>query len=245
MKMIKTILALVIVIILAAIAFAEPYGPTAISRDRDERGNVSAGTSEQEVQAQAGNVTQLSINTTKITNNWQGYYGNISGSITLDDASGNTMYDWSADDFSVIGEIYAANQSIADWNDVICVNLAGTGINGVSGINVTRLEDMYGIQPSEVDGLDETFLGTEDIIIGTNTLSACPSTHTYQSDSPQSNYWNETLITENATGTVIFASKVDDNTVGFDGNTWDFQMLVAEDGGTAGSTSYWFYVELV
>jgi hypothetical protein len=75
-------------------------------------------------------------------------------------------------------------------------------------------------------------------------LNGCPATNTYVSDAAQSTSFNETLLGENTTETIIFATQADQNTVGFDGKVWDFQLIVGENGDAAGSTTYQFYVEL-
>ena len=242
MKMLKAILSILVLFTLIGLVLAEPYGPNGISRDLDERGNLS-GIAPKQVSAQGGNVTQITINASSITKRWQGYYGNISGRIRLDDAQGNTMYDWTNAGFSPIGTIFAANQTVTDWSNVICLNLTGDDIPR-QGINATILEQMYGMALSDGDGVDETFAGTESITIGTTTLSNCPSTHIYQNNQSQNTVWNETLLTQNQSRSVIYAAKVDQDTVGFDGKTWDFQMIVGENGPQQGPTQYQFYVEL-
>ncbi|MEA2037345.1 MAG: hypothetical protein U9O94_07580, partial [Nanoarchaeota archaeon] len=128
-EVLKAILVLGILIGLAKAAIAAPWGADSVERVSDVRG--TPGGSPQAVSAQAGNVTQLTINTTILTKRWQGYYGNITGKMTLSDASGYTLYDWSYDkDLSVTGEIYAANKSITSWANVLCVNLTGNGSIG-------------------------------------------------------------------------------------------------------------------
>src|SRR3990167_1096282 len=47
------------------------------------------------VNAQAGNVTELNIFGYSITQTWQGYFGNVSGTIILADANDKVMYNWS------------------------------------------------------------------------------------------------------------------------------------------------------
>lgn len=236
---------LVILAVTAAFAFADPYGPNAVTPGTSTRADYS-GIGGKEVAAQAGNVTELTINASVISKRWQGYYGNITGEITLDDASGNTMYDWSGGTgFSPIGEIYAANQTVSSWSDVICLNLTGNGTVGQTGINVTIVEAMYGMLSTDSDGIDETFSGIGDIVIGTNTLTDCPATHTYIDNATQTSYFNETLLTENTEGSVIFGTAIDQNTAGFNGLPWDFQMIVGENGNDELTTSYYFYVELV
>lgn len=229
--------------LLMAMVYAEPYGPEDITRIADERGNLS-NVNPVQINAQGGNVTQLEINATSLTNRWQGYYGNISGQITLNDAQGNTFYDWSAgSNFAPIGNIYAANQSVTDWTDVICLNLTSDDV-ATEGISASILETMYGMGTSDGDGVDETFTGTEDIVVGSNTLTNCAATNIYTNSSSVAGVWNETLLTENQTNAVIYATEIEQDTFGFDNRTWDFQMMVGEDGDTAGATTYYFYVEL-
>ena len=237
----KAILALLVLAIMAAMAIAAPYGPDTISRDNDQRRtNFDGGV--KQIEAQAGNVTQLTINTTILTERWQGYYGNISGKVTLDDANGYTMYDWSAGSgFAPVGEIYAANQSISSWGDVVCLNLTGNGVVGQDGPNTTILETMYGMDVDDADGVDETFTGTKDIVIGTTTLTSCPATNMYVNNVSQSALWNETLLLENntAVSTVIFAAQTEQNANGFNNQTWDFQMIVGDNGEDAIATIIW------
>jgi len=229
--------------ILMAVVYAEPYGPNEITRVEDERGNLS-NIGAVEISAQGGNVTQLEINATSLTNRWQGYYGNISGQITLDDAQGNTFYDWSSGpNFAPVGNVYAANQSVTDWTDVICLNLTADNV-ATEGINNTILEAMYGMESTDGDGVDETFSGTEDIVVGATTLTDCPSTNIYTNSSSLAGVWNETLLTENQTNAVIFATEIEQDTFGFDNRTWDFQMMVGENGDVSTPTTYYFYVEL-
>ena len=241
MKTTIVILALFLFAITASIVMAadEPYGPDGISVESNERGNLSQ-TAAIQVNAAAGNVSELSINATEITTHWQGYFGNITGTITLDDAQGNTMFDWSSETgYSPTGEIYAANSSITSWSDVMCVSLYGNN----TSVNTTTLETMYGMTDGEGDGINETFTATQDITIGTSTLSGCPATNTYVNNASDTDYFNETLLVENSTRAVIFASQIEEDATGFDGRSWDFQIMVAESD-AAGTTPYWFYLEL-
>lgn len=245
-EIVMVLLALfVFALMIKAVVAADPGGPNSITVEKSEAGNLS-NIGAKQINAEAGNVTQLTINASIITTSWQGYYGNITGVITLTDGSGQTMYDWSGGtDFSPVGEIYAGNSSVTSWSDVICVNLNGDGVPGQQGINSTVLEGYYGMDPTDTDGINETFTGTNDITIGANpTLSNCPATNTYVNNASQSTKFNETLLTQNQTGTVIFATQVENNEPGYDGNSWDFQMIVGENG-AAGTTPYYFYVELV
>jgi hypothetical protein len=243
MKMRNVFLAIFLTVMMAAVVFAVPGGPEGVSViNSSRRDTFDAGA--KQVDAQAGNVTQLEINASVITKRWQGYYGNITGTITLDNAQGNTMYDWTAQDLAVTGEIYAASDTITSWNDIICVNLTGNGTGGPNGINKTQIETLYGMAADDGDSVNATFRRAHNVNVGTLALTDCPATNLYVNNNSQTTDFYESLLTENATGTVVFAADVDQNTIGFNGRPWDFQMIVAENGDVVGVTPYSFYVEL-
>ena len=248
---IKAILALVVLVTMAVMTIAVPYGPDSVTRGQNDR-RTTFGSGAQQVQAQAGNVTQLTINTTMLTNRWQGYYGNITGIITLDDANGYTLYDWyGGGAISLVGEVYAANETISSWAQIKCVNISSTGKGyNCSGqdewcLNLTTIEIAFGMASSDADGVDETFTTTQPITIGTTTLSNCPATNMYVNNASQTTRWNETLLTiNNSNSSLIFAAEVEQNANGFNNKTWDFQMIVLDNGNVEGPTTYYFYVEL-
>ncbi len=233
------ILALFLVAITASMVLAEPYGPQSVTEEENTRGNLSHLAPIQ-VMAQGGNLTQLKINITEITGYWQGYYGNVSGVYTLMDASGNIMYDWSVGTgYAPAGSIFAANGTITNWEDVMCVALYGND----TSVNVTTLEEMYGMSETAGDGIDETFTETYDIAIGTNNLVGCPGTNTYVENASQTGFFNMTLLVENSTRNVLIATQIENGATGFDGRSWDFQMIVPVIK-EAETTPYWFYVEI-
>ncbi len=113
MKIIKhgiilnSIFALILLVALSGIVSAVPQAPETFTvTESGRRGNQSAQT----IEAEAGNVTALSVDAQIITQAWQGYYGNITGTITLDDADNITFYDWSLS--SPTGEIYALMEAM-------------------------------------------------------------------------------------------------------------------------------------
>src|SRR3989338_8967812 len=76
-----------------------------------------------QVSAQGGNTTELLINATQSLDRWQGFFGNISGRVVLEDANNYSMYTWSETDTNVAGEVYAATQTVSAWSQVYCANL--------------------------------------------------------------------------------------------------------------------------
>jgi hypothetical protein len=234
--------------------------------------NITAGTSERaqadnagSAQAQAGNVTQLNIYGYSTTQSWQGYFGNVTGTIQLGDASGNTLYNWTL--ANPQGEVYASTNQSITWTNIQCFNYTATGSgvdesgNGGSinlfGTNLTTLEDRFNINYSDVDGIDETFTlqhggnGEHDQFYTAHNEFAegeCISTRVFDSSGQGVNdNFEEVLLYEPSTFSVVYAALLEpESLAGFDGSDYDFQMLVPEDGhGTdVDTTTYYFFVEL-
>ncbi len=210
-------------------------------------------------EAYAGNISELTIFGRSQTKHWQGYYGEISGVIVLDDAQNWTMYDWPNPEPK--GEIYATvNQTTPLWYTIECFNYSG---NYTGGNNHTDYwESFFNMTFNDVDGIDETFNMTTHprFDVGEFTIAdnSCPSTFTHVNDQFQETRFVEILL-QDATGQLIFTTIIEnkdeginDDVVGYNGVTHDFQLLVAEDGtsrdGTGNrnqaTTTYYFYLDL-
>ncbi len=193
--------------------------------------------------ALAGNVTEITVSGFSTTQTWQGYFGNVSGTVQLADASDNQMYNWTL--ASPEGEIYATTDTSVAWANIACFDLAG---------NHSNLESDFNIISDDVDGVNETFsdAGTHDMFYTNNvqfTAGQCASTSIYDNTGASvDNHFEEVLMTDqSANNEVIFAAILDEEDVaGFDNAMHDFEMLVLEDGhGTdTATTTYYFYVEL-
>jgi hypothetical protein len=215
----------------------------------------------QGIPAIAGNVTELSIFGYSITQSWQGYFGNVTGTIMLADQSDKMMYNWSL--ASPEGEIYASTNDSIVWNYVQCLNFTADGsyiddkvnAGGTSqyGTNLTILENMFGISYDDVDGIDETFtlLGSGHNTFYTNNFEfssgQCRNTEVFSNAGyGEEDKFEEVLLYEPTTSSVIFTSILNENVLGFDNRQHDFEMLVLEDGHLTdtSTTPYYFYVEL-
>ena len=306
----KIILIVVMVFSLVAAYFvvAVPEGPSTLdvleSTYKTAYPNVTNN-------ASAGNVTHFNIVGKSMTQSWQGYAGNISGTISLEDSSGFVMYDWSLADPE--GEIYATYMPTVDWTNgtITCWNWS-YGFSGYGGTDAdyVQLDELEGWDSSpdpsiyrgagqdlgmatdDVDGVNETFnytWGAESGLGGSgwsthspfyvgislingscNNRNAkscgaenwakapCPSVRTYgtnaSGDLPGTKTENATFEEvllysdggSDATRGVIYASILQSNVRGYNNKTWDFQMMVGEDGhdGDTKSTTYYFFVEL-
>ncbi len=215
-------------------ALADPTNPTDFSVIGTDRGSV--GTTTQSLQAQAGNVTEIDINATSITNSWAGFYGNVSGNITLQNAAGNVFYNWAIS--SPSGEVFASRNDTISWSSIACAN-AG---------NISNEETALGQTAADSDSVTNTFSGTShpSFDVGTTTLTGCPSTNAYDNTGAQTTRFFNVLLADSASH-VVYTTLLNATSTGFDGGTYDFEILVGEDGhGAAASTTttIYFFVEL-
>jgi hypothetical protein len=250
----------IFIIILSYICFVSAIEPTGSSINEISSSTTIADIATG-IPAIAGNVTELSISGFSTTQSWQGYFGNVTGTITLSDSGDNSMYNWSL--ASPQGEIYASTNNSLAWDYIQCFNFDADGtyaddtlnIGGTSqhGTNLSILEEMFGIAADDVDGVNETFtlLGTGHNTFYTNNIEfsegECRSTQIFSnSGTGEDNKFEEVLLYEPTTRSIVFTSLLNEDILGFDDRTHDFEMLVLENGHATDTltTTYYFWVEL-
>lgn len=198
------------------------------------------------IEAEAGNVTALTIFGVSQTIHWQGYYGNITATIVLEDAQGNTLYNWSAAEPQ--GEIYAARNTSITWDNVGCFVNAGTHTYELEEIEVD-------IEVVDADGINDTFNETNHptFYLGSDSITGCPTSWTFVNDDAQQARFAQVLLEDDAAGIAIYTTLIENrddgnatDVVGFDGGFHDFQLMVPENGtlGNDASTTYYFWVQL-
>jgi hypothetical protein len=206
---------------------ADPTGATMT------QGNSSRGSNPgvQTANAQAGNVTQLNIDQTRITDIWQGFFGNVSGRIVLQNSGGNSFYDWTV--AQVTGEVYATRNTVSSWSTVNCTN----------STQWQNEETALSIANTSTDGINETYNSTAHpaFMVGNTQLSGCRSTRPFNSTGQAGQFWNILLNSDPAN--VVYASLLVDNSNAFDNTTVDFELLVPTNR-TTSTAVYYFYAEL-
>jgi hypothetical protein len=219
---------------------AVPTGPGTVTPISSSRLSTNAGGN---VSAQAGNVSEFNFQATSITSTWQGYFGNVTGSIVLGNSQNNTFYNWNL--ASPQGEIYATRiATTPSWSTVLCANKTHVADEDTAlGVN----------QVIDADSVNRTFLNStifSDFFVGSTQIngsadSGCYATRMYNSTGQQSeNDWTEVLLQDS--GNLIYTALLEQDAIGFDNRTHDFQMLVGENGhdGDQTVTPYYFYLEL-
>ncbi|MBN2422267.1 hypothetical protein JXB41_03500 [Candidatus Woesearchaeota archaeon] len=228
-KQYKILSVLMLVIILGAVLVSgDPTGADLTQGDSSRRVNQTVTS----LNAQAGNVTALNIDQVKITEVWQGFYGNVSGRITLDNADNETFYDWTAG--TTQGEILASRTVVSSWTNIDC-----------SSVTFRENEDTaLGITSTWTDSINSTFnsTSTPTFQIGNSgDLSSCNGVQAYN-NAGAGTFWN-TLI--NVSTTPVYVSIINNDQNAFNGDgTADFELLVPTNYSEGGVATYYFYVEL-
>jgi len=216
---------------------ADPSGPTNIESVWNE---TMTSTTAGMFNISGGYIGAINLSANAQNTHWKAFVGWVNGGFTLDDASGSTIYDWSGAVSS--GRVYATrDSSTIEWNLIQCANLA-TSLSAEDA----ALFHNFSARP---DTINKTFQfpGTHSGFnvagrpIGPNT---CPTLNRFVNDAAQDVYFQEVALYDSTS--IIYATILEDNRVGYDGQSYDFQMLVPENGsaGFTGATAYYLYVEL-
>lgn len=265
-----TFLVAVSLIFISSLAVAQPTGPTVTLIDNSTKGTGSGtriNSSINDTITPGGYIFTANLNSLQQNDRWKAYVGNVTGTLTLDDANDYTIYQWSLS--SVAGEVYATRSSgTINWTGINCTWISdgrSDPSDGLENSNRTpeRLENEALSHTSGSDNVTATFASRNhsqitigDVIIGKNE---CFSTNTWQNnddaapvfaDSDDANFtqiilYDGAINTE--TGNVVYATFIEQDITGYDpAETYDFQMILPEDGsiGFSSSTAYYFYVEL-
>ncbi len=233
-----SVLIISLVVILLFFTFclsaANPSSPSVVFVSNETKSN---STSAAFVNTSGGIISALNLTTTTQNYRWKAFVGWVNGKFTLDDMGGATIYDWSLT--TTTGRVYSTRDSgTIEWNSIACANRT-TNL-------LTEQTNMF--HNSSSDNLTKTFqYGTHNPFWAAGRFingNTCPTINTYRSNVTQDTYFEEMALYD-ATS-IIYATILENRLAGYDGQTYDFQMLVPENGsqGFTGATPYYLYVEL-
>lgn len=207
-------------------------GATSIQAGEGTRAAFS-NTSTQSIEVQAGNVTELNITGTAITTHWAGFFGEISGSLTLENSAGDVFYNWSGLN-SISGEVFASTDNAVSWGGIGCASAA----------EVVTLETNLGIAATDADRIERTYTSNAHpaFSVGGAPLTGCNSTNAFVNSALETSSFYQVLLTDGE-GDAVYTTLINESLVGFDTVAHDFQLLVGESD-AAGVTSLYFYIEL-
>ncbi|MBR9690613.1 hypothetical protein GOV08_02920 [Candidatus Woesearchaeota archaeon] len=248
----------------AGTVLADPAGPASLVNGTPETLPVRPALS---AIAYAGNITEINLTAWTVTRTWQGYYGQVSGTIILADANNYTMYDWR--NTNPDGRVYAARVNNVDWSTIACAAQSelDTDEAQFTGTNDTNRDGEYpldrpnatfvsfdltgGASTARSANYSTFWIGSVQIdnnsCLSTSMHNSTATSMTDQNVGNDPDRFRELILADGSgTGDIVYTAILEDDYTGFDGVAHDFQMIVGEDGhGTNTATStYYFYVEL-
>ena len=232
-------------LMIGTVIAATPEGPTVTlvgNTTRSASGssivNYTGGTGQN---TSGGYIFGINLAALQTNARWKAYYGNVSGTLTLDDASGYTIYNWPLPGTTQTGYVYATRASgTITWASVACAT--------VGQIETENFAINHTANPN--DNITSTFNSTNhtSFVVAGTTLSNCRSTSIYKADA-QTNQTDlsdfQEIIIHDGTN-VIYGTNIESSVSAYDNSPADFQLIVPEYGlvNPTGSIAYYFYVEL-
>lgn len=233
---------------IAVIAVALLAAFTGIASATPTGGSLTVGANETKVESEGatedaigGNVTELNISISQQTTKWQGYYGNVSGGIVLEDANSHSMFSWTIDDPT--GEIYATPlSSLPDWTDYN---------NDANTANVDSAFSLGTATTGVADNATDTFTETHTAfyLAGTQIAADVGPCAKTKNGTGVSN-WETVILTDGDGGSVttdfMFVGLIREGGTSFKGtgDLCDYQVIVPDDPNDVIATTYYFYVEV-
>ena len=220
-------------IVVITLVSGEPTG-TAITFNETDPGLTVAASNRTDP---GGTITTLVLDALQQTNRWKAYVGNITGSLTLSDSAGNTIFSWTLEDSGITGEVYTSRSNNVQWGDIQCAQ-PGT---------ISSEDSFLGFSGTEPFSITETFNFTihPGFIVGSTLIDAdtCSSTSTFVNDAPeaQASATFPMILLDDTTDMVI-ATPLNSESIGYDGSLFDFQMIVPND--PQDTTTYYFYAQI-
>ena len=233
-----SILFLVLILGLPLIFAGTPTGPDTLLVTYNSTKPTSTSKA---INISGGYIAIMNITSNSQDLKWKGFVGYVSGKYSLSDAAGSTIYDWSL--VSGGGRVYATrNATNVNWANINCSNF--TMLNNENYLlNITSPNDNVTVTFNTAGTLNHTAFTVGSISIPANT---CYSTKTYVNNATHADFLFEEVPLMDGTD-VIYSTRIQPTRpVGYNNLTYDFQMIVPENGLATwtGSTAYYMYVEL-
>ncbi len=223
MKKLFFAFALLVLLALPLARAAQPGGATTTHADKGSYDGGTAGTAD----VISGHVYSNNLDATQGTYKWVGIFGNVTGTIVLEDTNGNQFYNWTG----AKGLLVYASTANVDW----------TSLSDATASDVTTAT-YYTFLASGTDDYANTFTGTsEDIGSAIYSVSS-----DYAQPFPTASGFKVYSL-KDGSGNIIWAGKVlSSPATTYEGSSADFEMLLPEDGtsNNDAATTYNFWVEL-
>ena len=197
--------------------------------------------------AEGGYITEMDLEGISQTVKWQGYYGDITGDIRLADASGYYMYTWDWDS-STGGAVFAVARSTMP-------NFGVVGTHDITEAEAdTALTSDDTWSATGADSVTLTFDTDDDnsaeFYVAGNTVAEIDRNAMYTLETLGSpSDFEEVLLTDRETvdtvDDMIWTCLIENQALDYTGGNSDYQMIVPATDIGGGTTTYYFYVEML
>ena len=218
--------ALMVLSIFAMAAVPVSAGPGTTSASEGDNTNPGP-TASAAVSTEGGKITEVNLTADSYTERWAGFYGNVTGTISLGDGSAD-LYQWT--------------WTPADEGEVIA-STASSGITWASLVNgaAADVDTRWGFSTGS-DQAADAFGDTLTFTIGDQTMTNAPSTATLGAGT-----WETAIVNDGATAAktdFLFVVNIDNDASAFNSEIHDFEMIVPTNDEIDATENYYFYVEL-
>ena len=179
----KSLLIFIFLLVMISLTYitlaAVPEGPDSIVNYANDTKPTVSPVMINESQG-GGYVYTVHVNATQVADRWKAYVGNVTGKLTLDDATGSTIYDWTSS-ASLTGYIYATTSSTTvSWTNINC---SWAVFNDANNRNVSEYENYRLNHTNADDNITATFASRNHTSFYVGDLQIpdndCYSIHTY------------------------------------------------------------------
>ena len=187
-----------------------------------------------------GTIITVNLDSLQQNQRWKAYVGNVTGKLTLQDADGYAIYDWTLNS-TFTGNVFASRNGTVDWTDINCSTQAHIDAETTFLNHVATADDTIN---ATFNSTDHASFFAADLL-----MDDCRYTPTYVNDTPQAQNstarFQQVLLSDMGSGSILYTTRIENDQMGYNPNmTFDFQLLVPESGTVGVNVNYYFYIEL-
>jgi len=224
----------VFVLVLAVAAFAAPVNITSITAgtSRTLTNSGAAGT----VAAWGGNVTPVDVVINSSTMHWQGFYGNVTGSLGLGGGA-SLLKTWTLS--TLRGQVYASTGSNIDF----------TVLNSTA-VPLANLDSAFSFLSAAADSAANSGSNNANtqFNISNYNVAASSKPRIMTMNGTGDLAWETVVLNANSVGTTtayVFTGLINNSGKAFDNTAANFQIMVPVNGaGGSPAVNYYFYGEV-
>jgi len=268
---------LVSVGVTAGMVYGLTFTPSAPSGMANVSVNTTAYPNGWDLNLTRSHIYTVDINESQPTLKWTGIVGNISAEFALQDEDDDALFDWpilsTTGEVYATRETSGgggwSGGGIPSWSAMYCANSSMISDEGIMFNSTNASEDsMVNTFTTSVTYSTNIYIGEFELLDAAHgEAGGCYGLHLNENNSDVTDDWIELVLTDNASeseddlpdgmstgsgaGTIawniIYASVIMNHSFGYNGEIYDFQMLLPQLGqaGDVAVIPFYFYIELV